>query len=305
MKKVYQLMTLMLFASLFLACSEDNTLIGDTEDAINASIPERAISIIESEQFNNYSANPIRSATSFIEDGKIMEVLNYDNDVLDWRVIYEYNSQGLLKRVSNFDGNNTPLLSRDFSIVYDEQNRIRNIVYENRIFEFTYNSIDQTITRRAFNSSNPNLSTATYSLNENGQILRFESSYSNILYVFEYINGKLMGATRTGGGFSNLEVDYDYDTSQETKGFNYHKMYKAMYGSPINAVLASERSIENMISLYYGEENPSLLAYYIEQPSQELITRFEYTRDEQNYVTEFEMIANGSLYSRIKITYED
>ena len=305
MKKVYQLMTLMLFASLFLACSEDNTLIGDTEDAINASIPERAISIIESEQFNNYSANPIRSATSFIEDGKIMEVLNYDNDVLDWRVIYEYNSQGLLKRVSNFDGNNTPLLSRDFSIVYDEQNRIRNIVYENRIFEFTYNSIDQTITRRAFNSSNPNLSTATYSLNENGQILRFESSYSNILYVFEYINGKLMGATRTGGGFSNLEVDYDYDTSQETKGFNYHRMYKAMYGSPINAVLASERSIENMISLYYGEENPSLLAYYIEQPSQELITRFEYTRDEQNYVTEFEMIANGSLYSRIKITYED
>lgn len=306
MKKLYPFISLVFFVSFLTACSDENSLenLEDTNAFLDSVVSERTISTIESERFDTSSGQLTQSGISYLENGKIVEVLNYQDDVLDSRIVYEYNDRGLVKRVSNFDGNNSPLPSRDFSIVYDTQARVRNIVYMNHIVEFTYNEVDKTVTRRSFDSSNPNLATATYFLNDENKIVRFESSLSDSSYEFEYIGGKLTGAT-SSGGYGNIEVNYDYTSSQETKGFNYPKFYRAMYGAPNNSVFTSQRSIENMISLFYGEENPSLIAYYIDQPLQTLETRFEYTLDTENYVTQFEMIANGNLYARIKITYED
>jgi hypothetical protein len=304
MKKTFQHIAILAFISFLTACSDDNSLDVIVDgDGVNSVLQERTVSIVESEQFDTSSGNSIRTAVSYLENGKTQESLNYREGTLELRVVYEYNSLGLVNRVLYFDGNNTSLSNRDYSIVYDAQRRVRNIVYANHIVEFTYNA-DNTVTRRAFDSANPEISTATYYMNDNNQVTRFETSFSSTTFEFEYVNNKLVGAAMDTG-FSNVDVEYGYDDFQETRGFTYHKFYKNMFGQANNAVFTSERSIENMISLYYGEENPSMLAYYIDNPLQELVTQFVYTRDAENYVTEFDMIANGSLYTRIKITYED
>lgn len=306
MKKTKLFISTLLFVSLFSACSDDNSAgtIGDINGGINEIIPERNLSLLESEQFDTSSGNLIASSTSFFENGKLKEILNYQDGSLWLKVIYEYNSQGLVNRVLHFDGSNTSLSNRDFSVLYDVQGRVRTIDYANYISEFTYNSTDNTISRRTFDSSNPNLSLATYYLNDNNQITRFENSLQSSTVEFEYVNNKLSSGTLNLSS-SPIEVDYGYDDFQDARGFSYHKLYKSMYGTPNNSVFTSERSIENMISLFYGEENPSLVAYYASNPTQEVVTHFVYTRDAENYVTEFDMVTNGSLYSRVNITYED
>ena len=78
-----------------------------------------------------------------------------------------------------------------------------------------------------------------------------------------------------------------------------------MFGNANNAIFASTRSIENMIALYYGELNPTLVRYNGNQQVNTLESTFHYLRDEEDYVTEYDLNVNGNLYCNVTLTYED
>ena len=298
MKKTLYLIAIFTF---LISCSEDDTTPVDLGDGLGQ-LTERNLTKIESQYYDTSSGTSTNLGVAFLENGKIKEALSYEDNILTKKVIYEYNSDGLVDHVLNFDGSNTPLTSADYTILYDPQNRVTNIISLNHIVEFTYNS-NNTITRTLSDSSNQNLATGTYSINQNGKIYKYVSG-GHWVFDFEYINDQVMSGTMDIGS-SVINLEYDYDNVPESKGFSYHKLYKDMFGSANNAIFTSNRSIENMIALYYGESNPTLVAYYIPQQNSQLVTTFHYLRDEENYITEYDLIANGSLYCQVKLTYED
>lgn len=297
MKKTLYLIAIFTF---LISCSEDEMNSIDIDGV--GELTERNLTKIESQYYDTSSGVSANLGVTLLENGKIKEALSYENNILTKKYIYEYNSDGLVDQVLHFDGNNSSLADEDYTILYDPQNRISNIMYSNHTVEFVYNT-DNTITRIASDATNSNLSTGIYSLNQNGKINKYVSG-NNWIFDFEYVNDQVMSGTMNVGS-TLVDVEYDYETISESKGYSYHKLFKDMFGSANNAIFTSNRSIENMIALFYGESNPTLVKYSSTQQGSILESTFHYLRDEENYVTEYDLIANGNLYCQVKLTYED
>lgn len=300
MKKNFYLIGIFAFILSLSSCSE--ATISELTDDSTIGSTERGISSIESQFYDTSSGIASVKTIGTLENGKVVSSSSYEGGILTQRTELEYGSNGLFSAIRYFDGNNAPLLNQDYSVLYDDQDRVTRVTSQYSITEYSYNT-NNTIKALITILSTQQEQEATFVLNEDGKILNFNNSEGHSI-EFTYAEGRPVKAVVDHGGFG-FEVDYGYDDTAHSKGYSSHDYYTKMYGSGINASLISKRPLENMFSLFSVEENTSLVRYFIPSQNVEVRSDFMYVRDAENYVTGYDLIADGSLYCRVSVTYED
>lgn len=297
MKKILYLFALLLIVT---ACSDENDL--GIVDGQVFEIQKRIVKL-ESQYYNTTTGAATFKTVSTFSGERIISGAEYENNELTKTSTYSYGANGLLSDFDSYNPSGILIPEESYSIIYDDQNRIATINRYYKNCEYTYNA-NNTISVISTNNFTQVTAESTYFLNDEGKIIRLDNP-SGTYAEFTYENGRPVSAVlNMGSGL--VDVRYDYDLTQETKGYSSYRMFIAMYGNPINSVLATNRPIENMFSLITVEENTTLVGYYLNQPQlQQLVSDFVYVRDEDNYITEYDLIANNDLYCRVTILYED
>lgn len=296
MKKNFFILLLLL---VFSSCSES---VDELDLLNNGSSTEKKLTLLESEVFDPNSGILTKIGVGFYEEGKLTTFLNYDSSQnLTEKTIYEYNQEKLLSSVSYFDEQGNSLIDKNYTINYDNQNRISEISELNYTRTFTYN-IDNSITTTLTELGTTNIYTIQYYLNQNNKVYRFVSNSSDA--EFDYVDNELVSGLYSLGNSTQVTVNYTYEYALSSKGYSFKKSMIEMYGSTTNAILASQSSIVNNLSMFY-EDYAVGFRHYIPSQSFELVNTFEYIRDSENYLMEYNLISNNGLYNNVKFTYED
>lgn len=180
----------------------------------------------------SYTGNPNEAIQRYLfSNGKLESIKLYNSSNLFKESInYKYFSNGLLRTITKSD------YSYSHSFIYDNQNRIMHMKYENSelnesyYVNYTYNN-DNTITAESFGTTE---NVKTYYLNSNNLIYKEvngDTTYEVVFDGYNAISGSssIMFSRSFEYSDTNLQFNIDYLTGGYAS--NGVLMYNSLYGN--------------------------------------------------------------------------
>lgn len=228
----------------------------------------------------NYTGNPNKAIQNYLfSDGKLESIKFYNSsNFFKESINYEYFSNGLLHTITK-SSNNSYL----HSFIYDNQERIMHMKYENSQLDeayyvnYTYNN-DNTITAESFGTIE---GVKTYYLNSDNLIYKEvseDTTYEVVFNGYNAISGSYGTFISRSFEYSDTDLQLNIDYFMSGYASNGVLMYNSLYGNETasaNKYVTKERDTDTFKYEYIfdGSGRPTTRLDY---KNDNLIDEFQY-----------------------------